>query len=71
MSKVKEDAHNKLWYDLRDVSRKASAIVGTMHVLYMGVEYFATQCKVSAPNKEEAREMMLGIIDRVLENEDE
>ena len=67
----KEEAHNKFWYDMRNVSLEASAVVGKMHVLYMGVEYFATQCKVSAPNKEEARDMMLSIIDRVLEADDE
>ena len=69
--KEKEEAHNKFWYDMRNVSLEASAVVGKMHVLYMGVEYFATQCKVSAPNKEEAREMMIDVIDRVLEKDDE
>ena len=71
MSKAKEEAHNKFWYDLINVSKEASEIVGTMHTLHMGIEYFASECKLCAPNKEEAREMMLGVIDRVLEKDDE
>ena len=66
----KEKAHDKFWYDLINASKEASETVGTMHVLYMGMEYFASECKTCAPNNEEAREMMLGIIDRVLEADD-
>ena len=67
----KEKAHDKFWYDLTNASKEASETVGTMHVLYLGMEYFASECKLCAPNKEEAREMMIDVIDRVLEADDD
>ena len=66
----KEKAHDKFWYDLTNASKEASETVGTMHVLYLGMEYFASECKSCAPNKEEAREMMINVIDRVLGADD-
>ena len=69
-NKEKEEAHNKFWYDLTNASKEASETVGTMHVLYLGLEYFASECKSCAPNKEEAREMMINVIDRVLGADD-
>lgn len=71
MSKEKEKAHDKFWYDLTNASKEANETVGTMHVLYLGLEYFASECKLCAPNKEEARKMMIDAIDRVLEADDD
>ena len=66
---VKTEAHRKYWFDLRDISLEAADTLGVMHTLYVGLEYHATEVKVSAPNREEALEMMLGIINRVLDDD--
>lgn len=66
---LKEKAHRKYWFDLRDISLEAADTLGVMHTLYVGLEYHATEVKVSAPNREEALEMMLGIINRVLDDD--
>ncbi len=64
-----QKAHNKYWNDLRKVSAKAADTLGVMHTLYVGVQYHATQVKVCAPNRKEALEMMIGIIERVLDDD--
>lgn len=64
-----QKAHNKYWSDLRNVSLEASDTLGVMHVLHVGVQYYATQVKVCAPNREEALEMMIDIIERVLDDD--
>ena len=65
-----QKAHNKYWSDLRKVSLEASDTLGAMHTLHVGVQYYATQVKVCAPNRQEALEMMLDIIERVLDDDE-
>jgi len=67
MSKKKEEAHDKLWYDLINASKTASKNLDVVHVIHLGIQYYASEAKQAAPNIKEAREMMLSVIDRVLE----
>jgi hypothetical protein len=58
MSKAKEKAHNKLYADLDKNYGKAHKHLGNEHIVYLGVYFFAQVAMQTAPDEEEARELM-------------
>ena len=58
MSKAKEKAHNKFYDDLDKNYGKAHKHLGNEHIVYLGVHFFAQVAMQTAPDEEDAREMM-------------
>jgi len=62
-----EQAHNKLYSDLDEISATALECLSPVHVLASGIDYYLTQAYKSAPSPEEAEVLINASVKRAKE----
>lgn len=62
-----EQAHNKLYSDLDDISSTALEFLSPVHVIACGIDYYLTQAYKSAPSPEEAEVLINASVKRAKE----
>lgn len=62
-----EQAHNKLYSDLDDISATALEFLSPIHVIASGIDYYLTQAYKSAPSPEQAEVLINASIKRAKE----
>jgi hypothetical protein len=62
-----EQAHNKLYSDLDDISATALESLSPIHVIASGIDYYLTQAYKSAPSPEQAEVLIEASVNRAKE----
>ncbi len=58
----KEEAHHKLWNTIEEGVNEAVNVLGAAHVTYMGIMYFTLVARETAPDHEEAIELIANVV---------
>ena len=65
--KKQEQAHNKLYSDLDEISANALECLSPVHVIASGIDYYLTQAYKSAPSPEQAEVLIDASVKRAKE----
>jgi len=65
----KEQAHRKLWNTIEEGVNEAVNVLGPAHVTYMGIMYFTLVARETAPDHEEAIELIAGVVKETMADE--